>query len=196
MQNQKRFSETIQAFDDANRQDPHLERVGGEEVPKELLYAQRMTEMLNDFAPEASEALQLAARCQHIRRWEIPRETYPMDRKGYLLWRSDLKKFHSELASGIMRQHGYEEDTIQRVTEFLQKRRLKTDPEVQTLEDVICLVFLKYYFAEFSAKHPDEKIIEIVQKTWKKMSDKAHKAALQLSFSDREGKLIEKALGE
>jgi hypothetical protein len=153
-----------------------------------------MTEMLQDFAPEATEALQLAARCQHIRRWEIPRETYPMDRKGYLLWRSDLKKFHSELASGIMQEHGYEEDTIQRVTEFLQKRRLKTDPEVQTLEDVICLVFLKYYFADFSAKHPDEKIIEIVQKTWKKMSENAHKAALQLSFSEREGKLIGKAL--
>lgn len=196
MQNQQRFSETIQAFDEANRQDPHLERAGELQVPKELLYAQRMTAMLQDFAPDASEALQLAARCQHIRRWEIPRETYPMDRKGYLLWRSELKKFHGELASDIMRKHGYEEDTIERVVDLVQKRRLKTDPEVQTLEDVICLVFLKYYFAEFSAKHPDEKIIEIIQKTWKKMSEKAHKAALQLSFSEREGKLIEKALGE
>jgi len=196
MQNQKRFSETIQAFDEANRQDPHLERVGEQQVPKELLYAQRMTEMLHDFAPDASEALQLAARCQHIRRWEIPRETYPMDRKGYLLWRSELKKFHGELANDIMRQHGYDEGAIERVVELLQKRRLKTDPEVQILEDVICLVFLKYYFAEFSAKHPDEKIIEIIQKTWKKMSDKAHNAALRLSFSEREGKIIEKALGE
>ncbi len=194
MQNQQRFSETIKAFDAANAQDPHLEKDGGKEVPKELLYAQRMTEMLNDFAPEASEALQLAARCQHIRRWEIPRETYPMDRKGYLLWRTELKKMHGEIAADIMQKHGYDEDTIQRVVELLQKRRLKTDPEVQTLEDVICLVFLKYYFAEFSAKHPDDKIVDIVQKTWKKMSEKAHKAALQLSFSEREGKLIKEAL--
>jgi len=194
MQNQQRFSETIKAFDAANAQDPHLEKDGDKEVPKELLYAQRMTEMLNDFAPEASEALQLAARCQHIRRWEIPRETYPMDRKGYLLWRTELKKMHGEIAADIMQKHGYDEDTIQRVVELLQKRRLKTDPEVQTLEDVICLVFLKYYFAEFSAKHPDDKIVDIVQKTWKKMSEKAHKAALQLSFSERESKLIKEAL--
>lgn len=196
MQNQQRFSETIRAFDEANSHDPHLERVGEKQVPKELLYAQRMTEMLDDFAPDASEALRLAARCQHIRRWEIPRETYPMDRKGYLLWRTELKKMHGEIAAGIMQKHGYDEDTIQRVVELLQKRRLKTDPEVQTLEDVICLVFLKYYFPEFAAKHPDEKIIEIIQKTWKKMSEKAHKAALKLSFPEKEGKLIEKALGE
>lgn len=194
MQNQQRFSETIQAFDEANSQDPHLEKVGEQQVPKELLYGQRMTQMMNDFAPEASEVLQLAARCQHIRRWEIPRESYPMDRKGYLLWRTDLKKYHGELASDIMQKHGYDEETIKRVVELLQKRRLKTDPEVQTLEDVICLVFLKYYFAEFAAKHPDEKIIEIIQKTWKKMSEDAHTAALQLSFPEKEGKLIEKAL--
>lgn len=179
--NEKRFKSTIAAFDKENSKDPHKERVDGKEYPKELLYAQRMSECLNEVAPNASEALQLAARCQHIRRWEIPRESFPMDRKGYLLWRSKLKDMHAQIASDIMAANDYDEVTIKEVEDLLKKRRLKTDPDVQLLEDVVCLVFLKYYFAEFAPKHDDEKIKSILLKTINKMSKEGIERATKLN---------------
>lgn len=186
----------MEAFDKVNSQDPFMELVNGEEMPKELLYSQRMTEMLLDFYPTASETLQLAARCQHIRRWAIPRDDYPMDRKGYLEWRTALKKFHGKLAAEIMAENGYGEEAISKVDDLLNKRRLKTDPEVQALEDVVCLVFLKYYFDPFIAKHKEEeiKLIDIVQKTWRKMSPKGHDAALAMSHSTAALAIVQKAL--
>ncbi|AGA78159.1 DUF4202 domain-containing protein [Echinicola vietnamensis] len=191
-----RFEKTIASFDAINAEDPHKEVIDGKEVPKELVYGHRMTGMLLDFEPEASETLRLAARCQHIKRWEIPREDYPMDRKGYLLWRTKLKKFHGELAGKLMKEHGYDDDDIQKVDDLLNKRRLKTDPETQALEDVVCLVFLKYYFDDFIAKHRDEegKLVDIVQKTWRKMSEKGHQAALAMSHSDEALGIVQKAL--
>ncbi|MFC4874476.1 DUF4202 domain-containing protein [Negadavirga shengliensis] len=191
-----RFKSTIEDFDKINKEDPHKELVNGKEVPKEWIYGVRMSEMLMEFCPSASEILRLAARCQHIKRWVIPREEFPMDRKGYLLWRTKLKKFHGELAGSIMRQNGYGEGEIQKVDDLLNKRRLKTDPEAQTLEDVVCLVFLKYYFDGFIEKHREEegKLVDIVQKTWKKMSDKGHKAALSMPHSEQALRIIQKAL--
>ncbi|QDH79212.1 DUF4202 domain-containing protein [Echinicola soli] len=191
-----KFENTIAAFDAINAEDPHMEIVKGKEMPKELLYGHRMTGMLLDFMPDASETLRLAARCQHIKRWEIPREDYPMDRKGYLMWRTKLKKFHGELAGQLMKEHGYGEAAIQEVDDLLNKRRLKTDPTVQVLEDVVCLVFLKYYFDDFIAKHRDEeeKLVDIVQKTWKKMSEKGHKAALAMEHSEEALGIVQKAL--
>ena len=190
-----RFERTLAAFDAANREDPNTEHdEQGHAVPKELLYALRMSAVLTEFAPEASEALQLAARCQHIRRWTVPREDYPMDRKGYLQWRTYLKKFHGEQATKIMQSQGYNEETIHKVVDLLNKKNLKRDAEMQTLEDVICLVFLRFYFADFRQKHPEEKIISIVAKTWKKMSEAGHAAALQLDFSPEEQAVIAQAL--
>lgn len=178
--NLERFNNTIAAFDKENAKDPHKEIVDGKEYPKELLYGQRMSQCLNELTPNAPEALQLAARCQHIRRWEIPRESYPMDRKGYLQWRSKLKDVHAQIASEIMATNGYDEGTIKEVEDLLKKRRLKTDPEVQLLEDVACLVFLKYYFSEFAPKHDDEKIKSILLKTMNKMSKKGIANATKL----------------
>lgn len=191
-----KFEKTIEEFDAINAQDPHMENVNEAEMPKELVYGHRMSGMLLEFCPDASETLRLAARCQHIKRWEIPREEFPMDRKGYLMWRTKLKKFHGELAGSIMKKHGYSQEDIQKVDDLLNKRRLKTDEEVQTLEDVVCLVFLKYYFDDFIAKHSDEegKLVEIVQKTWKKMSEKGHKTALGMSYSNEALNIIKKAL--
>jgi hypothetical protein len=183
-------------FDAANAEDPNLEPdAAGQLVPKEVLYAQRMTTCLNRVAPDAPEAVQLAARCQHIRRWAIPRADFPLTRPGYHQWRNALKKYHAELAGQLLAQAGYEPETITRVQELVQKLRLKDDPEVQLLEDVICLVFLEYYFLPFAAQHPEEKVIEIVQKTWPKMTERGHALALQLPFAPEARALVEKALG-
>ncbi|UBZ13521.1 DUF4202 domain-containing protein [Flagellimonas marinaquae] len=190
----EKLLEAFKLFDDANAQDPNKESFEGKLYPKELLYAQRMTDILNEFEPDASEALQLTARCQHICRWEIPRESYEMNRVGYLKWRQQLKKFHAEKASNILKKVGYDEDIIDRVSFLLLKKQLKKDEETQTLEDVICLVFLKYYYEPFLIKHDDDKIISILQKTWRKMSEKGHKAALDLPFSERGMELVSKAL--
>lgn len=191
-----RFTEAFRLFDAANSEDPTLETDDhGQPIAKELLYAQRMTACLDRVAPDAPEVVQLAARAQHIRRWHIPRSDYPMTRPAYHQWRNALKKYHAELAGQLMAQAGYETEIIVRVQQLLQKQRLKDDPEVQLLEDVICLVFLEYYFLPFAAQHPEEKIIEIVQKTWPKMTERGHALALQLPFSPEALALVTKALG-
>ncbi|WKN45239.1 DUF4202 domain-containing protein [Tunicatimonas pelagia] len=191
-----RLPRTLAAFDQANRQDPRTDYdEAGRVVPSELLYAQRMSETLHAFYPDAPETLQLAARSQHIERWKIPRNQYPMDRKGYLLWRSQLKKFHSNRAAEIMQEQGYEQEAVARVVSLISKKQLKRDAEVQVLEDVICLVFLQYYFAAFAKKHTDEKVIDIVAKTWRKMSGQGQQAALSLPFSSGSLEIIKKAIG-
>ncbi len=190
-----RLAEAFRLFDAANAEDPNLEPdATGRPVPKEVLYAQRMTACLARVAPDAPEAVQLAARCQHIRRWAIPRADFPMTRPGYHQWRNALKKYHAELAGQLLAQAGYDLVLITRVQELVQKLRLKDDPEVQLLEDVICLVFLEYYFLPFAAQHPEAKVIEIVQKTWPKMTERGHALALQLPFALEARALIAKAL--
>jgi hypothetical protein len=185
-----RFEWAIRAFDAANADDPR--KLGGEAA--EVLYARRMTEWLSRLYPEASEALQLAARSQHIRRWEIPRATYPMDRAGYHRWRTTLYSFHGDVAAKILKEAGYPEEMIARVRSLLKKEKLKANPEAQALEDVICLVFLENYFAEFAEQHDEEKIIGILRRTWKKMSTVGQKAALGLELPERARELVGKAL--
>ncbi|HAF77330.1 MAG TPA: DUF4202 domain-containing protein [Maribacter sp.] len=184
----------FQQFDEANKQDPNTEVFEGTTYPKEVLYGIRMTERLNAFDPNASEALRLTARCQHICRWEIPRESYEMNREGYLRWRQELKKFHATKAASILEDIGYDKETIDNVKFLLQKKQLKKNEETQTLEDVICLVFLEFYFEPFAHKHPEDKTIDILQKTWRKMSTKGQEAALELPLSKFSLDLITKAL--
>ncbi len=190
-----RLDKALSAFDLANQQDPNKELVAGEMVAKEWIYAQRMTARLHVFCDNPSEELQLAARAQHICRWKIPRDAYPMDRSGYKKWRLDLAVFHGETAGKIMSDNGYGNDTIERVKDLLLKRGLKRDDEVQALEDVICLVFLEFYLEDFAAKHDEPKLIDIIQKTWNKMSEKGHAAALKLPLSESMLQLVTKALG-
>jgi hypothetical protein len=189
------FQKAIALFDQANSQDPNKEQWEGKQYPKEVLYGERMTAMLNSFCPEASEEVQLAARCQHICRWESPRDSYEMNRAGYLKWRTELKKFHAKKASEILESLDYNDAVIAKVSFLLQKKQLKRNMDTQTIEDVICLVFLQFYFDPFIEKHSDGKIIDIVQKTWAKMSEKGHDAALQLSFSEKGLDLVKQALG-
>lgn len=194
MKKNDRFQKAIEAFDAVNSKDPNTETAGGKEYPKELLYARRMSEWLDKMATDAPEPLKLAARCQHIERWIKPREDYPKGRRGYLKWRNDLKKYHAERAEEILSELGYDEDTINRVKKLVMKSGLKSDPDAQLLEDVVCLVFLKYYFEDFAQKHSERKIIRILQKTWRKMSTSGQEMAMKLDMPERSNKLVEKAL--
>ena len=190
----ERLDDAIARIDAANAEDPNREFVDGAARPKEVVYAERMTGWLEKLAPEASDALRIAARAQHIERWTMPRAEFPDGREGYLRWRTTLAKFHAERTAGILAEAGYEADVIDRVKGLLRKHRLKTDAEVQTLEDVACLVFLESYFADFAKRHDEAKVIGILQKTWAKMSPRGHDAALALDMPAEARALVEKAL--
>jgi hypothetical protein len=190
----KKLEQALERFDAMNAEDPNTETVDGEEQPKELTYGRRMSERLAAFAPDAPEEVKLAVRAQHLRRWTLPRSDFPMDRAGYLTWRTRCAKMHAELAGEVLEDVGYDEETIGTVQRVLTKRGLKTDPNVQLLEDVACLVFLEHYAAEFAGKHPKEKVIDIVQKTWKKMSAAGHEAAMALPLDPDVKTVVEEAL--
>ncbi|WP_375435949.1 DUF4202 domain-containing protein [uncultured Hymenobacter sp.] len=190
-----RFTAALETFDAANAEDPTQESdAEGHLWPKELLYAHRMSACLTRVAPEAPEAVHLAARCQHIRRWAIPRHDFPMDRVGYHQWRNTLKKYHAEVAGQLLTEVGYDEATIARVQALVQKQNLSRDTDMQLLEDVICLVFLEYYLLAFAHQHPEEKVVAIVQKTWGKMTPRGQELALQLPVTDAAQALLAKAL--
>ena len=189
-----RFDEAIRRFDTENSCDPNTEAVNGKSHPRELIYAQWLTDWVSKLSPDASEPLRLAARCQHICRWEIPRDTYPMDKPGYLRWRADLKKFHADKSGKILRDVGYDEAIVQRVQELNLKKKFPNDPEVCVLEDALCLVFLERQLAPLAAKSDDDKMINALQKSWKKMTSAARAEALKLDYAPREKSLIERAL--
>lgn len=195
METSQRFEKAIERFDAYNTNDPHREEFEGKEYPKELLYGQRMSERLDQYVPGAPEYLRLAARCQHIGRWEIPRDTYPMDRKGYLHWRNTLKTHHARIAGEILKDCQYETDIIEKVKFLLLKKELNRNADTQILEDVICLVFVKYYLDEFAARHDDEKVVDILRKTMKKMSPKAIGEAGMVSVSEKIRNLMHQAAG-
>jgi hypothetical protein len=190
------FDRAIGLIDRASSEDPARTIFQGNEYPVGMLYGQRMTHWLSQIDPNASEPLRLAIRSQHLRRWMISRSNYPMTRAGYHQWRTTLARFHAEQAAEILRSVGYDEQTILRVQSLIRKERLKSDPEAQTLEDVACLVFLERDYLEFARAHEQAKVIAILQKTWRKMSDRGHAAALSLAktLPEAERKLIEEAL--
>lgn len=195
--NVSRCEQAFLKIDAVNAADPNQDVFEGVIYPKELLYSKRMAAVLKNFEPDASEALQLAARCQHICRWKIPRNNFPMDRVGYKCWRIELYKFHGEITGEIMREVGYDEDIIAYVQALLRKERLKTNPESQILEDVVGLVFLQYYLVDFVNKYnyfEEEKLHNILRKTWKKMSEKGHITALKFNFAAELRVVINKAL--
>ena len=189
-----RFEDAVASFDAANALDPNHDSIDSIPQPKELVYARRMTVALARFAPDASEEVQLAARCQHIQRWTIPRSTYQDGRDGYRAWRTDLARFHADTAGAILHEVGYNASAVGRVQSLLRKERLKADPEVQLLEDVICLVFLQYYLAAFADRHAESKVSDILRKTWRKMSAKGRLAAPNLNLPDDLRALITRAI--
>lgn len=189
-----RFETAIALIDKKNEEDPNTYSVSDIEYSKELLYSQRMTRTLLKFEPNASKAVQIAARAHHICRWQIARKEYPMDRVGYLKWRETLKKMHADITGDILVKVGFDDQFVKRVQKIILKKLIKKNEESQILEDTICLVFLDYYFEEFAAKHTDEKVIDILQKTWVKMSDKGHEAALKISYSEKSLALVKQAI--
>jgi hypothetical protein len=180
-QKQSTYDKALTLIDTANSEDPNLVNADGKDWPKELLYSERMTDMLERYNADADDAMKLAIRSQHIQRWKSPRNAYPMDRIGYLKWRKDLYKIQAENAAGLLLEAGYDDETIDRVRNAVAKKNIKGNADTQLLEDVTDLVFMEHYLLEFVTKHPDysdEKWIEIIQKTWHKMSANAHEFAL------------------
>jgi len=180
-QKQSSYEVARALIDAANSADPNQVTADGKEWPKELLYSERMSDMLERYAPNADDAMKLAIRAQHIERWKSPRNAYPMDRVGYLKWRKDLYKIQANRAAELMLQAGFDEAEIERARNAVAKKNIKGNPDTQLLEDVTDLVFMEHYMLEFVGKHPDyteEKWVEIIQKTWNKMSSNAHEFAL------------------
>jgi hypothetical protein len=185
------YETACEAIDRANAADPRRE----EGMPREIAHARRRVEWVRSLAPSASEELLLASRAQHLARWTVPRETYPAGRAGYLRWREDLKKLHAAKAAEILEQAGYGPDPVAKVRTLLLRKNLAEDPEGQTLEDAVCLVFLEREFADFAAKTDGAKTVDILRKTWEKMSPAARERAKGLPYGPAESALLAKALG-
>ncbi|KAL8770078.1 MAG: hypothetical protein Q9209_004116 [Squamulea sp. 1 TL-2023] len=190
------FETAIRVIDEAHALDPRIIRVEGKDEPYELVYSKKMSDYLEKRDPNATETLRLAIRAQHLRRWEVPRDSYAMNKAGYHLWRTYLKKRQAELATQICLDSGYSEEDAHRVGALVKKENLKQDAETQILEDVACLVFLDDQFEEFEKGHDEAKIINILKKTWGKMSERGHELALAISMSERAKELVLKALAD
>lgn len=201
MQEQReRFARAIAAIDAANAEDPRREPgPDGQPCPRELLYAQRMSEMLERFAPGADEAVRLAVRAQHVQRWKTPRTDFPEGREGYLRWRTQLYGFHAALAARLLGEAGYDAATIARVRKAVGKKGLRRNPDTQLLEDVANLVFIEHYLRDFADSKPDygeDKWLDILSKTWKKISPEAQAFALsgRIALPEALRPLIDKAV--
>ena len=190
----ERFTAAMSRFDEENSRDPNLQPANGAMIPRELLYAQWLSAWVLKLKPDASEPLRLAARGAHLCRWMIPRDAYPATRAGYLRWRQQLKQFHAEKVGAILRELGYPDAIIIRVQGLISKSAFPTEPESRVLEDALCLVFLQHQFADLAAKSPPDKMINAVQKTWKKMTPAAQEIARGLSYEPRELSLLQSAL--
>lgn len=190
------FEEVVKLFDEAHSQDPNTIMIDGLDEPYELHYSQKMSRYLELRDSNASETLRLAINAQHFRRWEVPRDSYPMTKAGYFSWRTFLKKRQAELASRICLDCGYSAKDAERVAYLIRKEDLKEDSETQVLEDVACLVFLDDQFEEFEKQHDEDKILRILQKTWGKMTSQGHELALNIPMSERCRSLVNKALSE
>ena len=190
----QRFAAALRRFDEENSRDPNCEPGDGKPQPRELAHAGWLYEWVLRLCPEASEALRLAARCQHLCRWMIPRDSHPMTRAGYLQWRQELKQFHAQKAGAILSELGYPGEIVRRVQALNLKQGFPHDPEVRVLEDALCLVFLERQFAELAGKTPEEKMIRVLQKSWNKMTAAAQAEAGKLSYGPREKSLLQKAL--
>jgi hypothetical protein len=190
----RRFHSALERIEAANSLDPNREILNGEDLPKEVAYGRRMARWIDRLEPGASEPLRLAALCQHLKRWEVPRSSFPVGRAGYLRWRRRMGDYHAERAAEILRQVGYGEETIARVGALVRKEGLRIDPETQTLEDAACLVFLEEYFAEFARRQEKDKLDEIVRRVWRKMSERGRAEALRLPMSPETREQITRAL--
>lgn len=189
-----RLREAFALLDGMHREDPLADSDGPKDILASLDYHERLGRWVGRLAPDASAALRLAAHSQHVRRWAIPRNSYPMTRRGYRDWRDALGRFHARTAAEVLARVGYDAHTVARVEQLLRKQRLRSDPEAQTLEDAACLVFLEVQLEDFSRRHSEEKLLHILRRTWMKMSPAARNLALQLELPDGAAGLLRKAV--
>ncbi|MFL3657073.1 MAG: DUF4202 domain-containing protein [Opitutales bacterium] len=189
-----RLRKAIHSIDLLNDDDPKRVPEEGREIGYELYFSRLLFAKVLSLDSDASEALLLAARAQHVGRWKMPRSDFPMGRTGYLKWRSDLKRYHATVAAEVLEDAGYDSATIDHVRSINLKENLKSNPDAQTMEDALCLVFLEVQFSEFRLKTSEEKMISILRKTWGKMSERGHKAALALDLGEEESRLVGLAL--
>lgn len=194
MNDESLLQQAFYRFDQENSKDPNTITVSGVERARELVFAERLTASVLQLRPDASEALLLASRCQHIGRWQVPRNTQPMGRAGYLKWRAGLKKFHAEKSSQILRQLGYDEVMVAKVKNLNLKKDLLKDPDCQSLEDALCLVFLEHQFDDLIASTEAAKMQRIVKKTWAKMSPDGHREAQKIVYSPAAEKVLTASL--
>jgi len=185
------YPKAVEALKAAHQQDPNLEPDG---TPAELLYSQRLFDCLSQVYPDASEAVVIAAWCQHLYRWEIARSSYPEGRVGYYQWRNFLGEYQADKAAAILNEAGYAEAFVAEVLDILKKLNIHRLEEAQKLEDVVCLVFLEHYMSDFMPGKTEAQLIQIVQKTWGKMSAHGHKIALLLNLPDPVKEIVGKAL--
>ena len=193
-QQDPRLREAFALLDAMHREDPSAGVDGPIDILASIDYHQRVSRWVERLAPAASPALRLAARSQHVRRWTIPRSSYPMTRKGYRDWREALGRFHARTAAEVLARVGYDVHTVARVEQLLRKQRLRSDPEARTLEDAACLVFLEVQLEDFSRRHSEEKLLHILRRTWKKMSPAGRSLALRLELPEGAAGLLRKAV--
>ncbi|QKJ31098.1 DUF4202 domain-containing protein [Mucilaginibacter mali] len=186
----------FQLFDDYNRQDPRGFEWDGTDYPQEYFFAIKLYDWVLKLDPNANQELLLASRSQHIGRWEIPRESYPEGREPYLKWRKDLALHHAAITGKLMKQAGYSDEQVDRVSQIILKKRIKVDADVQTMENALCLVFLQYQYEDFRKKYENDpqKMINILRKSLLKMDTHGHSFALGLNFSPAALNLIQQAL--
>jgi hypothetical protein len=189
-----RFDQAIEAIDRCNGDDPNTVLVDGVRRPKEVVHAERMTAWVQRLDPAAGELARVAARAHHLRRWVVPRDSFPDGRAGYLKWRTEQQRRHAAEVGEIMAAVGYDEDEIARVGEVIRKVRLRSDPVVQVHEDALCLVFMEMQFDELDERLGDEKMVDVLRKTLAKMSDAAKKEALAFPLTPAQQGLVSRAL--
>ena len=189
-----RFERAIDLIDEANAPDPFTIEVDGRPVPKELTHARMLTAWVERLLPAPGEALLLAARAHHIRRWESPRDSFPAGRRGYLRWRRDLQVRHARHARAILEEAGYDEDTIARVERLIRKETPRRDPEGQAFEDGLTLVFLETQLHDLALRTEPETMAGVIRKSWSKLSPAARDLALASDLAPEDRTLIERAL--
>lgn len=193
---EQRLRRVFAAIDAVNAEDPHLTEIDGRNEPAELVYGRRITETLFRMVNKPSEPMQIAARGQHLGRWRVARKLYPEGRAGYLAWRRQQRTNQAERLGQIMAAEGYGADDIARVGILIRKENMKTDAEVQTFEDVICVMFFEYYLRGFLSRVEEEKLAEILVNTWSRMSALGRQHVLALELPEIVTHLMRRELGD
>lgn len=190
-----RLDKAFVLFDDYNKQDLRTIHHGGASYPIEYFYALQLHDWVKKLKPNAGETLLLASRCQHIGRWRIPRSDFPQTKAGYLAWRKKLAGFHADKAAELLKEAGYNAEEIDAVQRINLKEGIKLNPDMQVMENALCLVFLLFQYEEFLQQHEEPKVIRILQKSWGKMDEAGRETALTLPYSSEAKRLLQKALG-